>query len=120
MVYDGLFRITAGVSKYGGPLCVDQSTSFEGDTQDDSSVFVYPNPISNTGTIEFVAGSDGLATVEMFNITGNKTSILFSDNVEKNMRYKVKVNTGSLDKGIYIIIFRNGNEVYRKKVSVFK
>ncbi len=120
MVYNELFRITAGTSKYGGPLCDNQTTLNSERVQEGQELMVFPNPLTNSGTIEFITSEDGLTTVELFDMSGNKVAVLFNDYVQSNVRYKVQLNANDLKKGLYIVFLKNGSKVYRQKLSVFR
>ena len=119
--YDGLFRVTAGMSKYGGPICEMPPSTPVGSLQDSEKVFdVYPNPLYGSGTIEFKLPEDGPASIELYDITGKKVTVLFEGDVRADTGYSIPVNSGNLNKGLYILVLKNGTKTYKQKLSVIK
>ncbi len=75
---------------------------------------VYPNPISNYGTIEFDALSASDAEVEIFDLAGRKVFGL-NEFVQKG-KNKIDLDFSNLNSGTYIVKMTVGSSVYTQKI----
>lgn len=88
---------------------------------DNLQVTAYPNPFSNSATIEFHnPGEESHIVVELYSLAGNKIATLFDRNVSQDVSYKVEVNAENLLKGIYIYRIANGDKVINRKLILIK
>ena len=123
MEYGGKYLITAGESHEGGSLCVDPNKSANANVNTEIESFnlmVYPNPILQYGTIEFVAVEDANATVEVYNLVGTRVDVLFNGYVESNSKKSLSLDVSKYPKGMYIIYIKNGSSFYKEKLSIIK
>lgn len=68
---------------------------------EDFNLLVYPNPISNQVTLSYQLYKSSIATIELFDVVGNKISTLsLSKSVGK---HQTIINTENLSKGTYLI-----------------
>ncbi|MEN8118106.1 MAG: T9SS type A sorting domain-containing protein, partial [Bacteroidota bacterium] len=75
-----------------------------------SDLRVYPNPFDEKVTFEFVSGVNAYATLEIFNITGQKIARIMDQYVEKGVLNKVDYKPDSDVSGMYIYKLRlDGN-----------
>ncbi|MEK9137953.1 MAG: T9SS type A sorting domain-containing protein, partial [Bacteroidota bacterium] len=62
----------------------------------------YPNPFNPATEIRFSVETSGKATLEVYNIIGQKVATVFDDIAEAGRYYKVKLDASNLASGIYI------------------
>ncbi|HLG33899.1 MAG TPA: T9SS type A sorting domain-containing protein [Bacteroidia bacterium] len=72
--------------------------------------YIDPNPNSDNAHIYFIAPQDGPATLEMFDMVGNRIALLFRENVKANMPYAIPFSAGDLRPGIYLVRFSSGDQ----------
>jgi hypothetical protein len=68
---------------------------------------VYPNPTSGLTTFEFPVPVSSMAGIELINVTGQ--SVFFKE-IEGSSLGKATLNLEHLDKGLYLVLFRNENQ----------
>ncbi|GGG54048.1 T9SS type A sorting domain-containing protein [Bizionia arctica] len=79
---------------------------------------VYPNPVSNSATVNFVATQNGNASIELYNYFGKNVTTLFSQQVVAGNKYKANFSVENLPAGIYICKITNNNVTETKKIVV--
>jgi hypothetical protein len=78
---------------------------------------VYPNPVSTTtATIEFTAPTSTMVSVELYNTSGVREQVLFSNAVEANQSYRVTLNRSGLAAGVHYCMIRVNGKVYTSKI----
>ena len=75
----------------------------------------YPNPFNSTSRIRYSIPEDGIVTIEIFNILGQKVSTILNK-FQKANRYEVVFNGANLPSGIYFYQLKAGNFVETKKM----
>jgi hypothetical protein len=80
----------------------------------------YPNPFNPTTEIQFSVAEKGRATLEVFNILGQKVATLFDDVAEAGQYYNVKFNAVNLASGMYLYKLQSGAKSEVKKLMVLK
>jgi len=98
--------------------CDDKSTYAEIETSTGSEINVYPNPMSNSGTIDFTVVNDAQTTVEMYNLMGQKVATLFDQPAQADQKYQVRIEANRYEKGLYVISLRNGSNTVTSKVNI--
>jgi len=73
-----------------------------------SNVNIYPNPTSDYIFIETLSND---LEVKLFDLTGN---LIYESNSQKI------ISLSNLPNGFYMLSLKNGNDIYRKKISVVK
>ena len=79
----------------------------------------YPNPFNPNTTIRYEIPQDGLITIEVFDILGQKVKTILNE-FKSAGRYDVKFNSAGLSSGIYIYQLRADNFVTSKKMLLLK
>jgi len=69
----------------------------------------YPNPFSNTATIEFSSTTSGKTTLQLFDFSGRMVKELFNSDVEMENYYQVEADGNDLIAGMYYIILRQSD-----------
>ncbi|MBI5471337.1 MAG: T9SS type A sorting domain-containing protein [Ignavibacteriae bacterium] len=80
----------------------------------------YPNPFNPETTIKFSVENTERATIEIYNILGQKVATLFDDVAEAGFYYKVKFNANSLASGVYLYRLQSGKKNDLKKLLLLK
>lgn len=86
--------------------------------QPGSGLKVYPNPVSESATIEFTVSEEARTTVELYNMVGQKMEKLFDEMTLAGNTYQVVFNAGSYNKGIYLVVVKSGNNIKQERISI--
>ncbi len=81
---------------------------------------IYPNPFTNQTTLQFFVAESGQVRLELRDLKGTFTKILFDNAVEGDSDFNINVDGSSLAEGIYIATLSNNNEVMHRKLIVIK
>ena len=79
----------------------------------------YPNPFNSTTTIRYMIPGDGVVTIELFDVLGQKIKTILNK-FQKANRYEVKYNASTLSSGIYIYRMRVNDFITSKKMVLLK
>ncbi len=80
----------------------------------------YPNPFNPSTSIRFSVAETGLATLKVFNVTGEVVAELFNSNVEKGTVQIVNFDASNLTSGVYFARLTQGNNVKNIKLILNK
>jgi hypothetical protein len=79
----------------------------------------YPNPFNPTTTIAFDLPSDGMVSMDVFNLTGRRVASL----IKRDMRagtYELTWNAMEQASGVYIVRLQYGSQVAFQKMTLLK
>lgn len=79
----------------------------------------YPNPFNPTTNITFDLPQSGFASLEVFNMAGQRVSVLLNENVAAG-QYTARFDASNLSSGIYMYRLQMGNEVLMRKMTLIK
>jgi hypothetical protein len=79
----------------------------------------YPNPFNPTTTIRYELPQDGIVTIEVFDILGQKVKTILNE-FKKGDRYEVTFNAAGLASGVYIYQLRVNDYIISKKMVILK
>ncbi len=79
----------------------------------------YPNPFNPSTVIKYAVPQDGMVTLSIYNVLGQKVSTLVNQ-VQKAGRYDVTFDAGGLSTGIYFYKIESGNFSSVKKMMLIK
>lgn len=80
----------------------------------------YPNPFNPSTTIGYQLAENGIATLEVYNVLGQKVSTLVNASMQKGA-YQVEWNASSFATGVYLFRLQlNGQQAGIKKVTLIK
>ena len=79
----------------------------------------YPNPFNPTTTIRYELPQDGVVTIEVFDILGQKVKTLLNE-FKKADRYEVTFNSAGLASGVYIYQLRVNDFITSKKMMLIR
>ena len=85
-----------------------------------SVAYNYPNPANPMTTINFKLAKGGFTVISLYDILGRKVREIYSDDVESNKFYNVRVNGNDLSTGFYIYTIQNKHENIIKKILIIK
>lgn len=100
----------------------NQKLMFEpGDKQEAEQDFsIYPNPLSNTATIQYYVKNDGMVNIKLYNTNGKLVETLVNKK-EYQGSHQIQVNATHFEAGIYYVVFENdGQPVKVAKMVVLK
>jgi hypothetical protein len=80
----------------------------------------YPNPFNPSTSIDFSVEKPGRATLELYNILGQKLLTLFDEVVEAGRYYTVQFNANGLPSGIYLYKLQSGTKSDMKRLLLIK
>ncbi|MBD3225161.1 MAG: T9SS type A sorting domain-containing protein, partial [Caldithrix sp.] len=80
----------------------------------------YPNPFNPSTTIEFVPQTNGTALLEVYNVTGQKITELYNDQVQQGENYAVTFDAQNLAAGVYFYKLTVGDFKDVKKMVLIK
>ena len=80
----------------------------------------YPNPFSQSATVEFAVAATQNVQLELFNILGQKVQTLYNGSLTENTMTKASINAGTLANGTYILRLTGDNFVKTQSVVVIK
>jgi hypothetical protein len=79
----------------------------------------YPNPFNPSTTIRYEIPQDGIVTIEVFDILGQKIQTLLNE-FKKADRYEIEFNGGNLSSGVYLYSIRVNDFIQIKKMILLK
>ena len=79
----------------------------------------YPNPFNPTTTIRYELPQDGIVSIEVFDILGQKIRTLL-DEFKKADRYELEFNGDNLSSGVYLYSIRVNDFIETKKMILIK
>jgi hypothetical protein len=80
----------------------------------------YPNPNEGITSISFETATDGMAVVEVFDMTGRRVDELYSGFLKGQLTYKVEMNRSDLPNGVYLFRLTKEGEVMMGKFIISK
>ncbi|MBP9122549.1 MAG: T9SS type A sorting domain-containing protein [Ignavibacteriaceae bacterium] len=80
----------------------------------------YPNPFNPSTTIKFTVAETGMASLKVFNVTGELVANLFNQTVEKGTVYTVNFDASKLNSGVYFAQLSQGSNVKNIKLILNK
>jgi hypothetical protein len=79
----------------------------------------YPNPFNPITTIRYELPQDGVVTIEIYDILGQKVKTILNE-FKRADRYEVTFNSTGLASGVYIYQFRVNDFITSKKMVLIK
>ena len=80
----------------------------------------YPNPFNPTTTIEFSVAMDGRATLEVFNLLGQRIAVLFDDLAKAGQRNRVTFDASAFSSGLYFYRLESGTQHLVRTMSLVR
>ncbi|GEM_PF-801040 len=80
----------------------------------------YPNPFNPSTTIQFMLGSDGMTSLQVYNILGQKVMTLFEGSAQAGKMYQVKFEASNLPSGLYFAKLESGKQHMLRKMLLMK
>lgn len=87
--------------------------------QQDQSIRVFPNPFADFTNLEFSLNKASIVKVDVCNFLG-KTVYSETAREYPNGSSKIRINSGNLSSGVYLIKLTIDNQTYTRKISVVK
>ncbi|MFN3755283.1 T9SS type A sorting domain-containing protein, partial [Flavobacterium sp.] len=80
------------------------------------SYVVYPNPIRDNATIEFVLNYDSNVSIVLYNVNGQLLNEVFRGNVIAGKKYQVDFNAQGMKSGVYFLKLIGDSSVDTKSI----
>ena len=85
---------------------------------EDKVLWLYPNPASDMANIDVnVANQESDVEINVFDLSGKIVEKVYAGKLETGA-HKFSCNTNKLNKGIYLIMLREDNKMYQKRLTV--
>ena len=109
---DGIARVDMGAYEFESiPVGETESNAQSSGLQ----VLFYPNPFSNSITIEYIIKVNTTVTLTLFNHLGHEVVVLINDQLCKGL-YHLKWNAQDQPEGLYYCQLRTGDQIETKKI----
>lgn len=110
------------IRKDESPSYSDESLNDSGslETEDHMTLIVYPNPVTNSATIEYSLIHDGHISIFITNAFGQEVLKVVDDKSYQRGRYKIVFDASSLSAGIYYYTLQVSDTAYSKKFILVK
>jgi N-acetylneuraminic acid mutarotase len=79
-----------------------------------------PNPSNGQFTVRLVAGAEGAATLDLFDLKGRRISGVFSGSLQAGEQRQVKVNVSDVATGLYVLRLQSGQDVKVVRIAIQK
>ncbi len=79
---------------------------------------VYPNPIRDNATVEFVLNYDSNVSIVLYNVSGQRLNEVFTGNVIAGKKYLVDFNAQGMKSGVYFLKLIGDANVDTKSVII--
>ncbi len=79
---------------------------------------IYPNPVESYANVEFTTLRNENATVELYDLMGRRIATIFSDRTEAGRQYQLTFDGSQYQSGTYLLLFKQGGDVIRQKVTI--
>lgn len=110
-----------GTVAYSEPVQVDIVTSVGESAPREFALFQnYPNPFNPSTEIRFTVEATAHASLEVFNMLGQRVATLFDDVAEAGKYYAVRLDAASLSSGTYFYRLVSGEKASFKKMILIK
>lgn len=86
----------------------------------DFQIAAYPNPFNSKVTIEFIPKTSMTVKLEIYNLSGEKISELYSGQAEADKAYKFDFKGDNIAQGIYFYKLSANGKTYTKKLIFIK
>lgn len=94
------------------PVGIDEDVTQVGASY--KQIDVYPNPVSDNATLEFVSETSNMANLLIFDLNGRKVKDM-SITVQKGIN-NISINVSDLKSGSYVIQLVNGSNIHTAKI----
>ncbi|HNQ61598.1 MAG TPA: T9SS type A sorting domain-containing protein, partial [Bacteroidia bacterium] len=81
---------------------------------------LYPNPTSQDAVLKFIGKNDGQVVVEVYQINGSRTSILFDRFVKANEEHRIDIESSTWTPGVYFLSVSKDDKTTVQKFFVIK
>jgi D-alanyl-D-alanine carboxypeptidase len=79
---------------------------------------VFPNPSSAHTWISFKTTQPGKVKLELYDINGRLVKVIYESNLDKNTTMRLRLETGTIRPGMYIIKMNSGQDIFQQKLLV--
>mgnify|MGYP000853827327 CR=1 FL=1 len=98
---------------------VDTGVGLDEISVEENSFEIFPNPVTNTSTVNFHLKQSGNVNIELFNTAGKRVMQLANGTFNSGIN-KVTLDSGELDNGIYFISIKTADQTLSGKIAIMK
>jgi hypothetical protein len=110
--YPGTFKLL-GICKDGGTRLINSSGKA-------GIQSIAPNPAGNSIDLEFSTSEIGFTEIAIYNILGEKVLTVFTEDISVTGKRYIKINSGEIGNGTYMVIFKSPTVVDTKQIMIVK
>ncbi|MBC8485287.1 MAG: T9SS type A sorting domain-containing protein [Bacteroidetes bacterium] len=85
-----------------------------------TDLMITPNPFNNKTNIKFIASSNGIVNISIYNLLGQKIADIYNAIAISNHEYSIEFDAGNLVSGIYICKLNSSEHIIFKKLLLLK
>ncbi|GGE96521.1 PA14 domain-containing protein [Hymenobacter cavernae] len=112
-----LRRVVNGAARASAAVALPASIS---ERKTHSMLEVYPNPLTERGTIHFRAQKDGPAQVYLYNELGALISTIYQENVVSGQEYYLPLSTEHLSTGVYLCRLISNGRAENMRITIVR
>jgi hypothetical protein len=110
--YPGTFKLL-GICKDGGTRLINPNGKA-------GIQSIAPNPAGNSIDLEFSTSEIGYTEIAIYNTLGEKVLTAFSEDISETGKRNIKINSGEIGNGTYMVIFKSPTVVDTKQIMIVK
>jgi PKD repeat protein len=96
-------------------IVIETMTSVRRNTAFQTSVEVFPNPVTDLATVKLKLNESARTVLEVYNLTGQKMATLFDGMTDQGNQY-IPWDAQGLEQGVYILQIRTNEQISTHKV----
>jgi hypothetical protein len=81
---------------------------------------IYPNPSSQNATLKFLSKSDGRILIEVYQLNGSRSDVLFDQFVTANTEHSLEIASSTWSPGVYFLSMTAEDKTSIQKFFVIK
>jgi len=96
----------------------NESDKVAQDTNNYSRINIFPNPVTDYGTISLDSNHKGRTTIELYSNRGQRVDVLYDSDRSSKKSKEVQFSTSKYKKGRYFVIVKDGNTIHKKQIVI--
>jgi hypothetical protein len=98
---------------------IDGTTGIDKIFSQNNNILIYPNPVSNSMTINYNLSSSSNVLINVYDMLGNKIKEIANDR-ETSGQHSINWNASDVPQGIYLLQVIVDNKILNEKITVMK
>jgi len=84
------------------------------------NISIFPNPISDLGTIRYFLSDDQRISITLFDLSGRLVKTFIDNELSDSGDHLLQINTTDMNSGIYYVVLTTEKQTITKKLSVIR